>query len=80
MGHTWLRAPIGAALSEFVTPATSRTNPFRVWDRTTSDGAGHRPPDGHRFLMVKPAEINETSQINFVQNWFEELKARVPVN
>jgi len=42
-------------------------------------------PDGLRFLMVFPAaqadSVTETpaEQINIVQNWFEELKERVPV-
>lgn len=42
-------------------------------------------PDGERFLMVFPADqadaVTETAadQINIVQNWFEELKERVPV-
>jgi hypothetical protein len=37
--------------------------------------------DGQRFLMIKPNEqISSTSltQIVVVQNWFEELKRRVP--
>jgi serine/threonine-protein kinase len=34
-------------------------------------------PDGQRFLMVK--EESTAHQINIVLNWFEELKARVPV-
>jgi Tol biopolymer transport system component len=36
--------------------------------------------DGQRFLMKKSgaAEVT-TSQINIVQNWFEELRRRVPV-
>jgi Tol biopolymer transport system component len=33
-------------------------------------------PDGQRFLMIKARE--DTSQINVVQNWFEELKRLVP--
>ena len=42
-------------------------------------------PDGERFVMVFPAgriEGGESSrpQITVVLNWFEELKARVPVN
>jgi hypothetical protein len=45
--------------------------PFRGYDVA---------PDGQRFLMVRavdqpPARV---SQMVFVQNWFEELKARVP--
>jgi len=38
-------------------------------------------PDGQRFLMIKPAEQNSSSsltQIVVVQNWFEELKQKVP--
>ncbi len=41
-------------------------------------------PDGERLLMVFPADRPDTGeparpQINIVQNWFEELKERVPV-
>jgi len=32
--------------------------------------------DGQQFVMVK----EETSQINVVLNWFEELKRLVPAN
>jgi Tol biopolymer transport system component len=37
-------------------------------------------PDGHRFLMLKASEQTEAAQtqINVVQNWFEELKQKVP--
>jgi hypothetical protein len=37
-------------------------------------------PDGQRFLMLKPVEHSATAptEINVVQNWFEELKRRVP--
>ena len=38
-------------------------------------------PDGQRFLMLKPSEQTSSSsltQIVVVQNWFEELKRRVP--
>jgi len=36
--------------------------------------------DGQRFLMLKPTEqAQATTQIVVVQNWFEELKRRVPV-
>jgi Tol biopolymer transport system component len=35
--------------------------------------------DGQRFLMVKASEQEQSStQISVVQNWFEELKRRVP--
>jgi Tol biopolymer transport system component len=37
-------------------------------------------PDGQRFLMLKPAETAAAAtQIVVVQNWFEELKQKVPV-
>jgi Tol biopolymer transport system component/predicted Ser/Thr protein kinase len=38
-------------------------------------------PDGQRFLMLKPVEQAEAAptQIVVVQNWFEELKQKVPV-
>jgi hypothetical protein len=34
--------------------------------------------DGSRFLMVKQGDASRPSSIVGVQNWFEELKARVP--
>jgi hypothetical protein len=34
-------------------------------------------PDG-RFLIVKLGASNERQEITVVENWFEELKARVP--
>jgi hypothetical protein len=38
-------------------------------------------PDGQRFLMVKgPAATAASSRILVVDNWIEELKARVPTN
>ncbi len=36
--------------------------------------------DGQRFLMIKPVEqAQSATQIMVVQNWFEELKQKVPV-
>jgi eukaryotic-like serine/threonine-protein kinase len=37
-------------------------------------------PDGQRFLMLKPSELEQAAQtqINLVLNWFEELKQKVP--
>ena len=35
-------------------------------------------PDGDRFLMVKAGPpVQESTQLNFVLNWFEELKQRM---
>ncbi len=36
-------------------------------------------PDGQRFVMVQ-AQETESTQINVVLNWFEELKRLVPTN
>jgi hypothetical protein len=38
--------------------------------------------DGQRFLMMKEEarDTNAAPSINVVQNWFEELKQRVPTN
>jgi len=36
-------------------------------------------PDGNRFLMLKEVTL-ETTNINVVLNWFEELKRLVPTN
>jgi Tol biopolymer transport system component len=35
-------------------------------------------PDGRRFLMIKSDAAATLRQINIVQNWFEDLKHRVP--
>ena len=35
-------------------------------------------PDGQRFLMIKEESEQESTQINVVLNWFEELKRLVP--
>jgi serine/threonine-protein kinase len=39
-------------------------------------------PDGRRFLMLKRVETedNVSPSVTIVQNWFEELKQRVPTN
>ena len=35
-------------------------------------------PDGKRFIMIKPEEGSEPTQINVVLNWSEELKRLAP--
>ena len=35
-------------------------------------------PDGRRFLMIKSDAAATLGQINAVQNWFEDLRRRVP--
>ena len=51
--------------------ASYNTVPLRSYDVTQ---------DGRRFLMpqVKPQPAPALSQMVMVQNWFEELKRRVP--
>jgi hypothetical protein len=49
----------------------SMTGPVRGYDVT---------PDGNRFLMVRPKDLPPQPPIELVlvENWFEELKQRVP--
>jgi serine/threonine-protein kinase len=35
-------------------------------------------PDGERFVMIKPGELNRLTRMSAVLNWFEELKRLVP--
>ena len=49
-------------------------------------GPPQRPPgvrvvgvDGQRFLMLRGGAADD-GELIWVQNWFEELKARVPTN
>lgn len=37
-------------------------------------------PDGNRFLMVRSDPEAQRSKLHVVQNWFEELRQRVPAN
>ena len=37
-------------------------------------------PDGRRFLVIKPGGDNTPQSLVVVQNWFQELKRRVPAN
>ena len=49
------------------------------WGGTALGGSYDVSPDGQRFLMIKESEEATTlAQIVLVQNWFEELKQRVP--
>jgi dipeptidyl aminopeptidase/acylaminoacyl peptidase len=44
----------------------------------TSPVGFHVSPDGKRFLMIQPSGEPGTTQLQVVQDWFEELKWRVP--
>ena len=62
----------------------SAGKPRMLFEGPYLPSAGNSPnydvsPDGQRFLMVKAPEREQiSSQINVVQNWFEELKQKVP--
>jgi Tol biopolymer transport system component len=51
---------------------TTYSDPVRGYDIT---------PDGRRFLIPEPPRYvpAEVTQLNLVQNWVEELKAKVPI-
>ena len=68
-------------------PSFSPGNPTVLFESQgyIAAGPGSRAfdiyPDGQRFLMIKQGGQDEpaaANQIVVVQNWFEELKARVP--
>ena len=72
------------------TPAFKSSNPTKILDMAAYSIGGQTAnvgrtydvsPDGRRFLMIKQAAGEQTAarpQILVVQNWFEELKRRVP--
>ncbi len=82
-------AGITLRLVEIVTePAFAFSNEQTLPVEGFTGARGYRDydisPDGERLLMVFPMDQPDTGeparlQINIVQNWFEELKERVPV-
>jgi hypothetical protein len=62
-------SPVRVFGGNYVTPRSGR----QIYDVS---------PDGERFLFIAPnVQVTEPSiRINVVQNWLEELKARVPVD
>jgi hypothetical protein len=67
-------------------PTFSAGAPRMLFEGRYGASAAIRPydvaPDGRRFLMVQQKErpVVSVSEMVLVQNWFEELRARVPVN
>ena len=64
-------------------PTFSAGRPVLVLKRQYSVGGSSGPsydiaPDGQRFLMIKADDSAQPPKLVLVQNWFEELKARVP--
>jgi dipeptidyl aminopeptidase/acylaminoacyl peptidase len=61
------------------TPGLRAGTPRRLFEKTRETTGGPLSADDQRFLMTEKAEANQSSQLNLVQNWFEDLKARVPI-
>jgi hypothetical protein len=69
-------------------PAFKAGTPTRLLERRYfSAGQGRSydvSPDGQRFLMIKQMQVPDDEAVNtplsivVVQNWFEELKSKVP--
>jgi hypothetical protein len=59
-------------------------NPMRLFSGSYFAGVSGRTydvtPDGQRFLMIKSKATGATNRIIVVENWFEELKRRVPTS
>jgi Tol biopolymer transport system component len=75
-GSSWTTPPPSMLLQEsqeYVRVPGTSGNPGRTYDIS---------PDGQRFLMIKALGAGEGApppSIVVVQNWLEELKAKVPV-
>jgi serine/threonine-protein kinase len=68
----WMMATDITAASEFAAGRPKRlfdASPFANWFDVARDG---------RFLMTKMDKLPPITHLNLVQNWAEELKARVP--
>jgi hypothetical protein len=74
------------ALAFKTEPTFTPGAPTQLFDWTFAGGTNRRiavSPDGKRFLLLANATENGDSeagrsQVVVVQNWFEELKQRVP--
>ena len=78
-GFWMMRVPVTAE------PVFRPGTPERLFDVSrfvpVQPGSGRRydpHPDGERFLMIQQVDTVESAGLVLVQNWFEELKARVP--
>jgi len=69
------------AVSIETKPGFSAGSPRMLFEgRYWASGHDYRvTPSGDRFVFIKETEQQAApTQINIVQNWFEELKQRVP--
>ena len=64
------------AVDVVTTPTFAAGRPKRLFEGSYLQGDYDVARDG-RFLMIKD-EPEPLGQLNLVQNWFEELKQRVP--
>ena len=72
------------AVSTIIQPEFHASKPEVLFEKPYSVQAFYRnydvAPDGRRFLMIKESEqVAAATHINVIFNWFEELKAKVPV-
>ena len=76
-GNQWMVTDVSTS------PTFSSTQPRELFQTSFADTYGvswDLAPDG-RFLVVKPSsEGTDPNELRTVLNWFEELKAQVPVN
>ena len=88
-GELFYRGPTGVMALAFETePTFTRGALTQLFERSILGGNNRRmavSPDGQRFLLLANATENvdgeaAPSQIIVVQNWFEELRRRVPTN
>ena len=49
-----------------------------LYENMTDCDGQSSPPDDERFTMIRQAGDVGDAKLILVQNWFEELKARVP--
>jgi Tol biopolymer transport system component len=62
-----------------------RSQPRKLFDmkaaagRTSNESSYGISPDGRRFLIVQPDARAVPTELRVVENWFEELKGKVPV-
>lgn len=77
-----MRVGVESAATWMATPPIKLfQGPFFMSDEGNPGRTYDVAPDGKRFLMIKMADAQTSERkIVVVQNWFEELKQRVPVN
>ena len=72
-GNQWMTVDIDTE------PKFQAGKPRLLFEAVFMDGYDVAP-DGQRFLMVDPRREAQSTQINVVLNWLDELKRLVPVD